>query len=239
MTEPMVRWFETLPSTQDEAHRLAVEGVSHGTAVAARVQTAGRGTRGRDWVSPEGGLWMSVVCRPLYGTAIEVVGLRVGLALADQLDTLVRPPARIGLKWPNDLLLGRGKVGGVLSEARWQGEALAWLVVGIGINLRNDVPANSVPEVTRLLEAGVTTLAEDLAEPMAATVAAAAAVASPLTQLEMEIFHSRDWLRGRSLALPEEGVAEGITTGGRLRVRRSDGQVSEVLGTVRLAALGA
>ncbi|NOT08384.1 MAG: biotin--[acetyl-CoA-carboxylase] ligase, partial [Gemmatimonadales bacterium] len=63
-----LEWLAELPSTQDEAHRRAEAGAPHGTAVAAEVQTAGRGTRGREWASGLGGLWMSVVCRPAVCT---------------------------------------------------------------------------------------------------------------------------------------------------------------------------
>ena len=111
MTDSPVQWREALRSTQDEAHGLAAAGAAHGTAVAARVQSAGRGTRGREWVSEEGGLWLSVVCRPDAGAATEVIGLRVGLALADLLDTIIAPTHRVAIKWPNDLYLAAAKAG--------------------------------------------------------------------------------------------------------------------------------
>ncbi len=121
----MVEWFDELPSTQDVAHRLAGQGAGHGTTVAARVQPAGRGTRSRVWVSSAGGLWMSVVCCPERATGIEGLGIRIGLAIAALLDAALPGPATghptVLVKWPNDLMLAHGKLGGVLTEARWQG----------------------------------------------------------------------------------------------------------------------
>ena len=80
----MIHRHAELSSTQDEGHRLAAEGVPHGTTVVAEQQTAGRGTRGRAWHSGPGGLWLSVVCRPEHRAeaAVEVVAVRTGLVLA-------------------------------------------------------------------------------------------------------------------------------------------------------------
>ena len=230
-----IRWLESAASTQDEAHQLAATGAPHGTAVAVPVQTSGRGTRGRVWISAEGGLWLSVVCRPAGGAAVEVLGLRTGLALARFLDSLVRPPARVSLKWPNDLVLGTGKLGGILAEARWQGEQLAWVVVGVGLNVRNELPRDANPRAARLVDAGVGLAPVELAEPVAHVVARATRSADALTPEEIAEFELRDWLRGRRLKEPAAGTAEGITAGGLLRVRRADGSMAEVFGSVGLA----
>jgi BirA family biotin operon repressor/biotin-[acetyl-CoA-carboxylase] ligase len=235
MNAGTVRWHDALGSTQEEAHRLAAEGAPHGTAVAARIQTSGRGTRGRRWLSPRGGLWVSVVCRPRESAAAEAVGIRVGLALADLLDRLLAPPATVALKWPNDLLIDGRKAGGVLAEARWQGDTIAWIVVGVGINVRNELPSGIRQVAARLMDAGYAGTPEELAEPVAGVVAGTVADAAPLTAAELGAFHRRDWLRGRVLEAPERGVADGITPLGRLRVLRPDGSVAEVLSSVQVA----
>lgn len=232
MSDVRIRWLESATSTQDEAHQLAATGAPHGSAIAVPVQTAGRGTRGRVWISEEGGLWLSVVCRPAAGSAVEVVAVRTGLALARFLDGIVRPPARIALKWPNDLILGTGKLGGIIAEARWQGESLAWIVVGVGLNVRNELPAGITPPPARLLDVGVALAAVDLAEPVAAVVARATQSAEPLSPEELAEFALRDWLRGRRLEAPAVGTAEGISAGGLLRIRQPDGSVVEVFGKV-------
>jgi len=236
MTSGAVRWHDALGSTQEEAHRLAAEGAPHGIGVAARTQTTGRGTRGRRWLSPRGGLWLSVVCRPRESAAAEAVGIRVGLALADLLERLLAPPATVALKWPNDLLIDGRKTGGVLAEARWQGDTIAWIVVGVGINVRNELPSGIRQVAARLMDAGYAGTPEELAEPVAMAVAGTVASASPLTAAELEAFHRRDWLRGRVLESPERGVADGITPFGRLRVLRPDGSVAEVLSSVSVVA---
>lgn len=230
-----IRWLENAASTQDEAHQLATAGAPHGSAIAVPVQTSGRGTRGRVWISEEGGLWLSVVCRPEQGTTVEVVGVRAGLGLARFLDGLVRPPARVALKWPNDLMLGAGKLGGILAEARWQGESLAWIVVGVGLNVRNPLPPGTRPAAARLVDAGVALAPVELAGPVASVVARAGRLAEPLSGEELAEFGLRDWLRGRKLTEPAPGVAEGISPAGRLRVRIADGTVAEAVGTVALA----
>ncbi|HEV8358492.1 MAG TPA: biotin--[acetyl-CoA-carboxylase] ligase [Gemmatimonadales bacterium] len=237
MTAGGVTWHDALGSTQEEAHRLAAEGAPHGAAVAARVQTGGRGTRGRLWFSPEGGLWLSVVCRPEESDAFEAVGLRVGLVLADLLDRQLRADSRVALKWPNDLLLDDRKLGGILAEARWHGERIAWIVVGVGINVRNELPSAVRHSGARLADAGFTGSPDELAEPVAGAVANAAARAAPLTRDELDQFARRDWLLGRAVAAPEQGVADGITPAGRLRVRLPDGRVAEILTGVVVRAV--
>lgn len=235
MNPTQVRWLEVVGSTQDAAHELAGNGAPHGSAVAARVQTAGRGTRRRQWISSEGGLWLSVVCRPREIATIEVVGLRVGLALASLLERWLPQSARVAIKWPNDLYLDDRKVGGVLAEARWQGDALGWLVVGIGINLRNALPLVDAPLATRLADFGVTRSPEELAPLVTAAVTEAARSGAPLTPQEIRVFEARDWLRGRRVTQPHSGIAAGINESGKLRIRTPDFQLLETLGSVELA----
>lgn len=235
MSPTQVRWLDVAGSTQDAAHELAATGAPHGTAVAARVQTAGRGTRRRQWISSEGGLWLSVVCRPREIAAIEAVSLRVGLGLASLLERWLPQSARVAIKWPNDLYLDDRKAGGVLAEARWQGDALGWLVVGVGINVANALPMLDGPMATRLADFGVNRPVEELAPLVATAVSEATRSGAPLTPQEIRVFEARDWLRGRRVTLPHCGVAAGINETGKLRIRTSDSQVVASLGTVELA----
>src|SRR5256712_5252168 len=106
---------ESVRSTNDEAGTLAQQGASEGTTVIARIQTGGRGRRGRAWLSPAGGLWLSVVLRPKV--ALEqwpLVGLAASAGAADAVREVARLQARV--KWPNDLLIEERKLGGVLIE---------------------------------------------------------------------------------------------------------------------------
>jgi BirA family biotin operon repressor/biotin-[acetyl-CoA-carboxylase] ligase len=132
---PRLALFAEVASTQDVAHALAGEGAADGTVVLADAQSGGRGRAGRAWQSPPGsGVWLTVVTRPHDLDALEVLALRVGLALAEALSPLAAAP--VGVKWPNDLLVGGRKLAGVLVEARWRDGRPEWAAVGVGVNVR-------------------------------------------------------------------------------------------------------
>jgi BirA family biotin operon repressor/biotin-[acetyl-CoA-carboxylase] ligase len=117
---------------------LAEEGASPGTLVLADAQTAGRGRFGRLWRSdPHAGIWLTVIERPIDVLALEVLPLRVGLAIARALDEL--SPAPVYVKWPNDIYVADKKIAGILVEARWRDGSPAWIAIGVGINLRSPV----------------------------------------------------------------------------------------------------
>jgi BirA family biotin operon repressor/biotin-[acetyl-CoA-carboxylase] ligase len=122
--------FDQLPSTNDLCTEQARAGHPDGLAILARTQTAGRGTRGRSWSSAGGNLHLSVLIRP--AALASGWSLLAGLAVIEALSTFVPDPARLQLKWPNDVTLDGAKLAGILIEA-----ALDWLVIGIGANLAN------------------------------------------------------------------------------------------------------
>jgi BirA family transcriptional regulator, biotin operon repressor / biotin---[acetyl-CoA-carboxylase] ligase len=144
----------------------------HAVRVAYR-QTAGRGRQGRSWYAEPGrALMFSLACvlpRPLAG--LTGLSLAVGVALVEALRALpgLAPgdAARIGLKWPNDVLLDQGKLGGILIETAWSTPDASAAVIGIGLNLRDD-------------EALASALSSDLAAASARTPAQAQAKAPPL-----------------------------------------------------------
>jgi BirA family biotin operon repressor/biotin-[acetyl-CoA-carboxylase] ligase len=148
---------------------------------------------------------------------------------------LLPPTAKIHLKWPNDLLLGDRKLGGILVQARWQGETLGWMVAGVGINVRNEIPDSVSHPATRLDDVGAGLSLEPMAESAALAVAEATRDAGPLSAQELKAFADRDWMRGREIAMPVVGVALGITPDGQLRVQCRDGSVIGVTGSVTLA----
>jgi BirA family biotin operon repressor/biotin-[acetyl-CoA-carboxylase] ligase len=227
--------FDTVASTQDLAHALAQGGAPAGTAVVAREQTLGRGSRGRSWAAPAGGLWISILCRPRAAPAAEVLSLRAALVVAAAIEAAC-PGLRLLLKWPNDLLLGGRKLGGILSEARWQGSALGWIVVGVGINVANPIPPELAASAIALASAVPGATPAALEEPVARAVLAAAERAGGLTADELAAYRQRDWLLGRRLAAPVPGIADGIDADGALRVIQGDGTVAPVRsGTVAIA----
>jgi BirA family biotin operon repressor/biotin-[acetyl-CoA-carboxylase] ligase len=144
-----IRWHDTLASTNDLAKRLADIPVPEGTVILAEEQTAGRGRLGRPWVSPRGGIWLSVVLRPdLPLVRIPLIGLAASIAVAGAIRATTGLLARI--KWPNDVLIGGQKVAGILVEA---GPGADWVVVGIGINAnvaRRALPDGTAYPVTSL-----------------------------------------------------------------------------------------
>ena len=132
-----VIWHDTVGSTNDEAKRLARNGAPEGTVVCARQQTAGRGRRGRPWVSPPGNLYASMVTRPACSAGEATrLGFITALSLGDALR--VKLPATEGLsyKWPNDVLMHGRKLAGILLESETgAGGELAFVVIGVGVNL--------------------------------------------------------------------------------------------------------
>jgi BirA family biotin operon repressor/biotin-[acetyl-CoA-carboxylase] ligase len=129
-----------------------------GTAVLARRQTRGRGRAGRSFLSPEGGMYLSVVLRPDRAPAEwGLVPLLAGVVVARELR---RDGFDATVKWPNDILLSGKKVGGILVESRW-GDA-PFAIVGIGLNVDRVPPA--VLDATALAAHGAPPAARALAE---------------------------------------------------------------------------
>jgi BirA family biotin operon repressor/biotin-[acetyl-CoA-carboxylase] ligase len=230
--------LETVDSTNVVAFRLAVEGAEHGELVVAEQQTNGRGRRGRSWSSPGRlNLYCSFVLRPeLPPQRAPELTLLAAVAVAESLRSMAVPA---DIKWPNDLLVGRRKVAGILTELSADPDRIHFVVVGIGVNLnarQEDFP----PELAEV----ATSVLEVTGQP----VARAAFVAGLAKRLE-------DWLdlhaaqgfgpvrerwRALSATLGQEvlvtserreirGVAVDVDEDGALRIRKSDGTEERVL----------
>lgn len=204
-----VAGFDSVGSTMDAAHELARAGAAHGTIVLAEEQTAGRGRERRRWQSTRGGVWLTLIARGLDPRSLGVLPLRIGMAAAEALQALTAEP--IGLKWPNDLYLGVGKVGGVLVEARWRGEQLDWAAVGIGINL-------AAPEGAGAAGLGESVRRAGVVERLVPALLAAASRKGRLTEMEVSAFGTRDIARGREISAPVAGFVAGIDGSGALLV---------------------
>ena len=131
---PPIEVLDEVESTNALMMARGHAGAAHGAAVRARVQTAGRGRRAHAWSSPEGGLYLSVLIRPRVASA-QLPGLPVACALGivDALRSV--GCSRAQLKWPNDVVVGRAKLAGILTELG-QGDAGAFAVCGVGVNVR-------------------------------------------------------------------------------------------------------
>jgi BirA family biotin operon repressor/biotin-[acetyl-CoA-carboxylase] ligase len=170
------RLLDEVDSTNSEAARLA-GALTQPTWILARRQTAARGRRGRAWASPEGNFAASLVMQP--DGAPGQAALRsfvAALALAEALETVIGPGAVLSLKWPNDVLLNGGKVAGILLESAGSGGQVGHLIVGIGVNLaeappRETVEPGAVPPVSVPGETGVRIAPEDFLAYLAAAFA--------------------------------------------------------------------
>jgi BirA family biotin operon repressor/biotin-[acetyl-CoA-carboxylase] ligase len=226
---PRVLVLQQTTSTMDEAHALAARGAAAGTLVIAHVQTAGRGRSGGAWVAVEGA---SILCtlieRPRHTSALDVLSLRVGLGVAASLDPFA--PSPVGVKWPNDLIVGGGKVAGVLVEARWRDSRLEWVAIAIGINVG---AAPSQHGTARALRAGVARLM--VLDAVLGALRGAAAREGPLTHAELAAWTARDRLAGKRITAPVEATVRGVLPTGELALETPNGVAALRSGSVTLA----
>ena len=210
--------LESTTSTLDVAHRLAGEGAPAGTLVIANEQTAGRGRGGKSWQSsPSAGIWLTLIERPTDTSGLDVLSLRVGLAAAHALDRFAAEPIR--LKWPNDLYIDRGKLAGILVEARWREQSVEWVSIGVGVNVM--APENL--ETAAALEPGAERL--DVLSELIPALRIAAEETGPLRPDEQEEFNARDLARGKTCIEPAIGRVAGISPTGELLVALADSVV--------------
>ncbi|MDI6631257.1 MAG: biotin--[acetyl-CoA-carboxylase] ligase [Bacillota bacterium] len=128
------RYYPVTSSTNDRAKELAQSGAPEGTVVVAEQQTGGRGRRGRSWHSPPGGLWFSLLLRPDVAPAeTQTLPLLLSVAVARGIEEYLG--LHPDLKWPNDILLGGRKAGGILAEIGAETERVHHVVAGIGLNV--------------------------------------------------------------------------------------------------------
>ena len=150
MSEQFTVWHhDTIGSTNDEARRMAAEGAPHGTVVHADEQTSGRGRMSRNWYSPPGNLYISILLRTGEpGSRAHELSFLAALAVADTVEALLPRQTRAMLKWPNDVLVGGGKIAGILLE-----QVDDAIVVGIGLNVL-EAPSNAAYKSTTIVANG-------------------------------------------------------------------------------------
>ncbi len=241
--------FDALPSTSAEALVTARRGDAGGLWVTAAIQTAGRGRRGRPWSTERGNLAASLLLidpasADVAATLSFVAGVALHRAVVDVAGANVAP--RLGLKWPNDLLLDRDKVAGILIEGERLPDGRFATVVGIGVNCVSHPNVAGPPAATDFAARGMGIAADALFDALAvrfaegiatwdrgagfaavreAWLARAAGVGEPV----------RVNLADRVI----EGRFEALDEAGRLIVERSDGgREAFAAGDVFLAAAG-
>lgn len=229
-----VHLFGAVGSTNDVARRLAEEeDAPGGTVVLAAEQTEGRGREGRSWLSPPGGVYLSVLFRPDELPNPDLLPLLAGLGVVRRLDEAF-PGLAPELKWPNDVMVGDRKLGGVLCEAVWSEEGPRFVVAGAGLNVRplEEEPSGSGAGATSLdgERAEETSLVEAADAVLGGLEAWLPAVPGALDTAALELVDRYDWLKDRRVrvTLPEEeeplpGVCVGIAPDGKLLFRPDRG----------------
>lgn len=225
---PRVALFAETDSTLDVAHTLAEQGAPAGTLVVADAQRAGRGRMGRSWSSEPGrGVWCTIIERPKDLKALDVLSLRVGQRTAEALDAFA--DGRVGVKWPNDLILRGDKLGGILVEARWGGAELAWVAIGVGINVI------APRDVSGAIGLGDRVRRIDVLTAIVGAIRSAAAATGELSSSEIDRYRERDVLVGRRVVSPAVGTVTGIAANGALVIRTADSSEQHRAGTIRFA----
>lgn len=129
----IIHKVKSCSSTNDLAKKMAVKGAGEGTVIIAKRQTKGRGTKGRTWYSAENkGLYASIILRP-EEHSLSLIPLMAGLAVREAI--FEATGIHIGLRWPNDLIWGECKLGGILCESGFKGDHPSYVILGIGLNL--------------------------------------------------------------------------------------------------------
>ncbi len=212
-----IHYLAETGSTNDEARRLALDGAPSGTIVLAEHQTAGRGRRGRQWLAaPRSSILISVVVRPELNSSAAVfrerspwLALLAAAAAARAVASFDLPAAKT--EWPNDILIGDRKCGGILTEVHNPSGGESFAVLGIGLNVLT-APTEFPDEISR----AATSLAAELGRP----VDRRAVLLALLRELDraLALFAEDD-----PAALEQAVLERSATIGREFRLRRPQG----------------
>ena len=237
-----VEHFAEIGSTNTHAMRMGAEGAAHGSVYVADAQSGGRGRGAHKWASPAGsGLYVSVLLRPALAPG-DALWLSLAAGVAAQGAMREVAGWAPDLRWPNDLLVGQRKLGGVLTEMQAEATRVRFVVIGIGINVHQQAfPAELADSATslamerprsylsrqRLLIALLRALAGEV---LALTGSEAASGQQALLR---RLEAGSTWVRGKRVTVGEEtpftGVTEGLDARGFLQVRTDAGELRTVL----------
>ena len=134
-------YFDSIDSTQNQALKMAEDVANNGTIIVAAKQTGGHGRSGRKWISPKGGIWISIILHPIFDISITTlfpIASALALSIAIEKTFSIQPE----LKWPNDLTIKGKKVAGMLVDVSLESNKIENLVLGVGINF--DVNAKQI-----------------------------------------------------------------------------------------------
>ena len=139
--------FDKIRSTNTKAKELAKAGAEEGTVVISKTQSQGRGRFERNWESPEGGVYLSVILRPNESfEKLPLLSFVAALAVTKTIRSYGLPAT---IKWPNDIQVNGRKIAGILLESEGDGRSITYVIVGVGINLSVDLMKFSAPIQTK------------------------------------------------------------------------------------------
>jgi BirA family biotin operon repressor/biotin-[acetyl-CoA-carboxylase] ligase len=233
--------FEEVGSTNEVATELGRNGAIHGTVVISDSQTKGRGRLQRKWISPPGlNLYMSVVFRPKIDPSDAP--LLTFVAAIAVYEAVKRQGATASIKWPNDVLIDKKKVAGMLTEMQSKGERVDFVVVGIGVNL------NMTREIMEKEMGEVAEIATSIKEATGREIDRVRFIATLID--ELEIWYQRFMSEGKALIIKEwterwgasnrrvramydentiEGIATGVNESGHLVIKKDDGTTEVIV----------
>ena len=233
----MIYYFDELDSTNIKIKELAIGGAEHGTVIVADKQTAGKGRRGRTWESPAGtNLYFSILLRPTFATEkAPMLTLVMAYSAAKAIREHLHVDAMI--KWPNDLVLSKKKICGILTEMTLNGTEIDHIVVGTGINV-------NLTEFPEELQSSATSLFLELGEEVERKVLLEKVLEEFWKQYKFfEAYQDLSYLQqeynemlvncGKEVCVLEPGneymaVARGINQTGELLVTKADGSEAVV-----------
>jgi BirA family biotin operon repressor/biotin-[acetyl-CoA-carboxylase] ligase len=232
-------YYPRLKSTVDVARREARRGAAEGTTIIAGEQTAGRGRRGRSWLSPRGSIALSIILYPDVAYLPSLIML-ASLAVINSIRAVTG--LEPGIKWPNDVLINGRKVCGILIESDVRGDKVDYSIVSPGINV--NVRLTDYPEIAAT--------ATSLADEMGKAVSSEDIILHLLVEVErlylilraggavFETWRDNLVMLGKTVRVTEgetlyQGIAESVARDGSLLLRQSDGkQLKIVAGDVSL-----
>ncbi len=234
-----IEFYDETDSTNDQVRRLAENNSPEGTLVVAEHQTAGKGRKGRSWVSPPGtGIWMSFLLKPdMEPDHASMLTLVSALAVSDGIADACG--LKCGIKWPNDIVSSGKKVCGILTEMSTELEMIRYIIVGIGINVNTvHFPEDISKSATSLfLETGTTWKRSDIIACIMKRMEEYYDIFLKTYDLSSlkDTYESKLVNLGREVTVltlkgdPEfSGVCRGINERGELLIESKDGDIREV-----------
>lgn len=231
-----IECFEELPSTNSYLMEKGAKGEKEGLLAVSKRQTSGRGRRGKNFFSPDGGVYFSLLLRPkkdYVGTSYLTV--MTALAVMEGITEVYKVPA--GIKWVNDVYIGRKKVAGILTEASFDYEsgAVSHVVIGVGINVKT--PSNGFPKDIEKIACALDKEVADGPNKLIATIVNKLSEVmkdfEESSALVMARYREASVILGRKIMVIRDGieapaVAHAITDEGHLIVRYPFGEEEEL-----------